>query len=61
MTAREMELIREAFNRGMEAEEARQKSPTARWDMRQAFEFGIKIGEERGRGLAKLKPLKEPR
>lgn len=61
MNFRELELIKEAFLKGMQAEEWRHKQPTERYLMESIFDFGIKIGEERGRGLAKRKPLKEPR
>ena len=60
MTARELELIKEAFIEGMVAEKLRiATSETARYDYERILRFGIKIGEERGRGLAKRKPLKD--
>jgi len=39
----------------------RLKPERMRHELESLFEFGLKVGEERGRGLAKRKPLKERR
>jgi len=64
MNLRDLNLIRRAFTLGMEVEAHRilpDASQRYRQMYREAMEFGLTVGEERGRGLKKRKPLKEPK
>lgn len=60
MTPRDLQMIKRAFMEGMMAEKLRlSTSQEPRYDFERILRFGIEIGEERGRGLAKRKPLRE--